>query len=90
MPCMGPSLPIKQIYLIGFDEATKEGEEHGGGCGLGILSEVLHHRLVGFLWAQAVSPTTPDPSGPALDPLRHWPLHPSSSRQVAAPSCPIP
>lgn len=64
MPRMGPSLPIKQTYLIGFDEATKEGEEHGGGCGLGVLSEVFHHRLVGFLWAQAVNPSSPDPSGP--------------------------
>ena len=64
MPFMGPSLPIKQTYLIGFDEATKEGEEHGGGCGLGVLSEVLHHRLIGFLWAQAVSLTSADPSGP--------------------------
>lgn len=40
MPCRGPSLPTKHTYLIGFDEATKEGKERGGGRGLGVLSEV--------------------------------------------------
>lgn len=30
----------------------------------GVLSEVLHHRLIGFLWAQAVSLTSADLSGP--------------------------
>lgn len=90
-PCRGPSLPTRPTYLIGFDEATKEGKEHGGGRGLGVLAEVLHHRLVGFLRAQPVSPTSPTSSCPLrCTRLRYRLLHPFSSGQVAAPSCPIP
>lgn len=44
--------PIRSLYLVGLGEATEEGKEHGGGCGLGIFSKVLHHRLVGLLQVQ--------------------------------------
>lgn len=69
----------------------KEGEEHGWGCGLGVLSEVLHHRLIGFPGHRlSASPAqTPQVLTTALYPLGHWSLHLSSSRQ-AATSVPSP
>lgn len=63
-PCRGASLPPGNTYLVGLDEAAKEGKEHGGGRGLGVLPEVLHHRLVGLLQTQPIGPISMDPSTP--------------------------
>ena len=36
-------------YPVGLDEADEDGEEDGGGGGLGALTEKLYHVLEGIL-----------------------------------------
>lgn len=36
-------------HLIGLHEADKQREKHGGLCGLGVFSKILHHQAIRLL-----------------------------------------